>query len=151
MNPRDFIVVAEMLINGSDLSPAVCRTVIGRSYYAALNVLYSLLKELGIPLEKGKESHKEIMDLVAESKDANLKYACDILAQQKHVRVHADYHMDNLTVETPLKASQALRSAKITIQRVDDVRSNADQWREASHHMIYHAKNVLRKNLLHSP
>jgi hypothetical protein len=80
-----------------------------------------------------------IMDLVVESKDANLKYACDSLAQQKAVRVRADYDMLDADVETQLKAPRALKSARLTIQRVDDDRSNPDQWKDASHNMSFGA------------
>src|SRR5438094_749491 len=100
MDPRDFLALADTLINGPPPSPAVCRTVIGRSYYAALNVLTALVRELKIPLEKTKDSHNEVMIIVVESKDRNLKQACDSLARQKMVRVRADYDMDNQEVET---------------------------------------------------
>jgi len=64
MDPRDFLALAETLVNEPQPSPAVCRTVIGRSYYAAFNVLAALIRELKIPLEKAKDSHIEVLTLV---------------------------------------------------------------------------------------
>jgi hypothetical protein len=140
MNPRDFLALAETLISGAKPDPPTCRTVIGRSYYAAYNVVAALIAELSIPLEKGKDSHKEVVDLVAESKDASLKAACDSLARQKMVRRRADYEMDDNEVEKPLKASQALIFAKQTVAMVDRVRTNPDSWTEAKANMVAYAK-----------
>jgi hypothetical protein len=132
--------VAEALINQPSPSPADCRTVIGRSYYAALNVFFALVEELRIPLDRQKESHREVMDVVATSDDADLKLACDSLASQKMVRKNADYNMNNHDVERPQKAGQALLLAKQTIARVDRTRNDAALWSIASQRMLANAR-----------
>jgi uncharacterized protein (UPF0332 family) len=145
VDPRDFLTLAKKLIEEPDPSPAKCRTVIGRSYYAAFNVVAALVAELRIPLDKNKESHKQVMDLVVESKDGKLKTACDSLARQKIVRKHADYDMDNEEVGTVLKAARALLFAQSVIETVDQVRSNPVKWSVASRNIVDYARNILRK------
>ena len=86
-----------------------------------------------------------MIDLVVESKDHRLKVACDSLVQQKMVRNHADYHMDNRDVETVQKASLAFLVAKKAIETVDQVRSNPVQWSVASRNILDHARNILKK------
>jgi hypothetical protein len=142
MNPRDFLSVAETLIKQPSPSPADCRTVIGRSYYAALNVFFALVAELRIPLDKQKDSHKEVMDLVAESQDADLRFASVSLAAQKMVRKNADYDMNNHDVEKIQKAGQALLLAKETISRLDRTRNDAALWSIASQRMLAHARAI---------
>ena len=136
MDPREFLSLADALIRQQSPTPAVCRTVIGRSYYAAFNVIAAVLTELKIPLDKAKDSHREVMDLVVESQDANLKFACDSLAHQKMVRKKADYDMDNLDVETTQNASKAVLVAKRIIECVDRTRSNPVLWQNASGKML---------------
>jgi hypothetical protein len=142
MDPREFLLLATSLINDPNPSPAVCRTVIGRSYYAALNVIRALVAELKIPLDKGKDSHREVMDLVAESKDADLKKACESLARQKMVRKKADYDMDNRDVESVRKASQALIFAQEAIQWADRTRANPALWNSAAGNMLDYARKI---------
>jgi hypothetical protein len=145
MDPRDFLSVAAKLVAGPNPSPADCRTVIGRSYYAALNVVAAIVDELNIPRDKSKESHKEVTDLVANSHDRNLKAACDSIANQKMLRNRADYDMSNRDVETVQKASMALLLAKDAIRKVDGVRLNPDQWRVATHNIVEYARNIQKK------
>jgi uncharacterized protein (UPF0332 family) len=140
MDPREFLVLAETLIKELPPNPAVYRTVIGRSYYAAFNVMAAILGELHIRLDKGKDSHTEVLDLIAESKDRTLKNACDSVRRQRMVRGWADYRMENTQVETELTASQAFLFAKSTIQQVDDVRSDPQRWSQAKENLLEYAK-----------
>ena len=89
MNAREFLVLADELVNKPQNGPAINRTVIGRSYYAAFNVATAPLVELRIPLDKTNVSHKEVLDIVAQSKDRTLKQACESLARQRAVRNRA--------------------------------------------------------------
>jgi len=120
MDPRDFLDIANGLLTQPP-SPAACRTIIGRSYYAAYNVASSMVEELGIPLDKKKDSHKEVLDILVSSENQVIKNACDSLESQKKVRKDADYDMRNTFVETVQKASMALRLAKEIIKKLDRV------------------------------
>jgi hypothetical protein len=136
MNPREFLSLAQSLIEKWPESPALYRTVIGRSYYAAFNVLAAITSEANIQLEKSGDSHIEVMNIVADSEDRYLKQACDSLARQKLVRRHADYDMKNKDVETLRKASMAIVFAQQTIGFVDQARSNPDSWRVAKEKIV---------------
>ncbi len=143
MDPREFLVVAKSLIEGKNPTPAECRTVIGRSYYAALNVASELVEELRI-LPGNKDTHADVMDMVASSNDHTLKIACDSLKQRKMVRVHADYHMDRKDVETVKKASLEVALAERIIQDIDQVRADESRWKTASDNIKVHAKLLKR-------
>ena len=145
MDPREFLAFADRVISGPDPGPAGCRTVISRSYYAVFNVAVGMIEELGIPLDKAKESHKEVMDLIEQGKDHKLKEACIILANQKRTRVHADYYMNDPDVENVQKASRALLLARQAIEIVDRVRGNPDVWRNAADNIIAYARDVQKK------
>jgi hypothetical protein len=106
------------------------------------HVFFAVVAELKILLDKGKDSHNEVMDLLSQSQDANLKFACDSLASQKMVRKKADYEMDNHDVERIQKAVQALLLAQQAIERVDRTRADAALWRSASETMLAHARAI---------
>ncbi len=145
MDPRDFLDVAEILLENYG-TPATCRTVIGRSYYAAFNVAVSLLEELNIPLERQKDSHVEVLDLIAiPSKDPHLKTACDSIASLKKIRKLADYNMNDSGPDSVQKASRSMLVAEQAIKLLDQVHSDPAQWKAASDNMVDHARNVLRK------
>jgi hypothetical protein len=145
MDPRDFLLVAKSLGEGKNPSPAECRTVIGRSYYAALNVASGLMDELNIPRDKSKDAHNDVLDIVAASKDLTLKSACDSLRQRKMVRVHADYRMDSRDVETVRKASMEVALAEKIIRDFDQIRADESRWKIASDNIKVHAKDVLKR------
>jgi hypothetical protein len=145
MDPREFLDVAKSLIDGPNPSPAACRTVIGRSYYAAFNVACELVDELQIPLDKAKDSHSEILDIIVASQDHKLKGACDLLKARKAVRVHADHRMDKTDVEGTVKAGREYLLALNIISTFEQVRANETQWKAASDNMKEHAKTVLKK------
>jgi uncharacterized protein (UPF0332 family) len=140
MDPLDFLGLAESLVEGPSAGPAVFRTVIGRSYYAAFNVVAALTHEANIRLDKSKDSHREVLDIVADSNNPILKKACESLARQKMIRARADYEMNDVEVETRIKASRAVIFAKETIKQVDQVRSNKESWRQAKENMVACAK-----------
>jgi hypothetical protein len=145
MNPRDFLVVARKLLDEKQPSPACCRAAIGRSYYAAFNVALGLVNELGIPLDKAKNSHDAVIEVIIDSEDNELKEICDILRARKRMRTLADYNMNDSTVENPQKAGQEILLAESLIRKIDGVRKNQVKWTVASSKMIWHARHTRKK------
>ena len=143
MDPRDFLACARSLFDppagAPPPSPADCRSAISRSYYAALNVAAALVDGLKIPLDKQKESHKHVTDLVASGQD-DLVQACTLLAFQKEVRKLADYDMGNPDVETRLKASQSFLACARIIDLIDAVRNDKGRWKIAAARIRRQAK-----------
>jgi hypothetical protein len=145
MNPRDFLAVARTLLDEKQPSAACCRASIGRSYYAAFNVALGLVNELGIPLDKAKNSHDAVIEVILDSEDSDLKEICDILKARKRMRTLADYNMKDSTVENPQKAGQELVLAERLIKKIDGVRKNEIKWTTASGKMIWHARHTRKK------
>ena len=146
MNPKDFLEVARKLLADKQPSPDCCRAAIGRSYYAAFNVALELVNELGIPLDKGKNSHDAVIEVIIVSEDRDLKAICENLKARKRLRTLADYNMNDKTVETQQKAGQELVLAERLIKQIEDVRKNESKWTVASGKMIWHARNTHKKN-----
>jgi hypothetical protein len=144
MDPREFLGLAKDLLDATPNAVA-CRTAIGRSYYAALNVALSMLSELNIRLDRDEDSHKRLAQILDSSENPDLKRACVRLANQKNLRKLADYDMGNASVETSQKAGLVFQLAKQTIEELDRVHSDANEWKEASEKMLAYAKNILRK------
>jgi hypothetical protein len=63
MDPREFLGLAKDLLDATPNAVA-CRTAIGRSYYAALNVALSMLSELNIRLDRDEDSHKRLAQIL---------------------------------------------------------------------------------------
>jgi uncharacterized protein (UPF0332 family) len=140
MDPRDFLNISKQMFDKDDPSAAECRSAISRSYYAAFNVASSLIHELRISLDKQKDSHKEVIDLIAKGNDKRLERACHILLIQKELRRKADYRMEETSVETRQKASQAWVITSEAIKILDAVRADQARWDAASAEIIKAAR-----------
>jgi hypothetical protein len=139
MDPRDFLCFAKSLVNAKPDAVA-CRIAIGRSYYAVFNVALGMLKELGIPLDKQKDSHWEVARILEFSGDPDIRNACGALTALKAQRKSADYEMDDANVETPQKAGLAVLLAERAIKQLDGVHADAKRWATASANMIKGAR-----------
>jgi uncharacterized protein (UPF0332 family) len=147
MDSAEFLDVAKFLVELDNPSPAECRTAISRAYYGVFNVIKDLLIELRVPLEKQKDSHKEVLDIVVQSGDATLKQVCDSLGHIKTKRKDADYDMKVRDVETRAVASRELCLARDLIRKIQKVRTDGPTWIAASSNIVDHARNVLKKHV----
>jgi hypothetical protein len=146
MDSAEFLDVAKFLVERDNPSPAECRTAISRAYYGVFNVVNDILIELRIPLDKQKDSHKEVLDIV-QSGNATFKQVCDSLGHLKIKRKDADYEMKARDVETKAVASRELSLAWGMIGKIQKVRNDRPAWIAASANIVAHARNVLRKHI----
>jgi hypothetical protein len=142
MDPRDFLTLAKTLLERQTPTPADCRTAISRSYYAALLVAKSLVEEIGIPLNKVRDSHSQVVDVLAGSDDRVLKGACDRLSGRKAVRVNADYNLQDFQVETVEKAGMEVCLAQGIIDDFDKFRRDERRWKLGSQKMTANAHAI---------
>jgi uncharacterized protein (UPF0332 family) len=147
MDPREFLSIAESILDLNKPSAEECRTAISRSYYAAFNDAQALLTELRIPLEKATSSHNEVLDIIVESRNPTLKRVCDSLVARKKKRVDADYRMEAIDVETTQVAGRELCLARGLITQIDNVLKDQPAWSMASANIRAYARDVLRKTI----
>jgi len=95
MDPKDFLKVAKNLLKND--SPANCRTVFNRSYYAAYNVGVDLLVDAGISITKNASGHGQVNNYLGNCgvrKIEEIQSKLTILANQ---RIKADYRLNERT------------------------------------------------------
>jgi hypothetical protein len=146
MDPREFLAFAKDLLDATPDAVA-CRTAIGRSYYAAPNVVMSMLAQINIRMDRDENSHMRLTQILDNSGDPILKRASGRLGSMKTFRRLADYDMGNASLETAQKAGMVFLLAAEAIELLDRASSDPDAWEEASEAMREYARNTLRKNV----
>lgn len=106
MNPKDFLDTARGLLETD--SPANCRTVFNRSYYAAYNVGVNLLENAGITIKKSAAGHGEINNYLGNCGIREIEEAQSKLSILASDRIKADYRLNEKAVEKPKNAEKAL-------------------------------------------
>jgi len=122
VDPRDFLDTAKGLLKSD--SPANCRSVFNRSYYAAYNVGVSLLEEAGIPIKKNASGHGELDKYLANCGINEIKEAQTKLSFLASQRIRADYRLNEKAVEKHTNAEKAFLSSKSIIEVFTQFDSN---------------------------
>jgi hypothetical protein len=86
-------LAGELFASSRPKSEALCRNIIGRSYYAAYHMALSLFADLGLPRSS---DHKDASRWLIESGDANGKKAGRALETLYAARRQADYDLTTL-------------------------------------------------------
>ncbi len=120
MNPRDFLDTAKDLLEKD--SPANCRSVFNRSYYAAYNVGVNLLEDAGVTITKNATGHGQVRNYLGNCGIREIKEAQSRLSMLASERNKADYRLKVKTVEKLENAKKAL----ITSERIIDAFAQFD-------------------------
>ena len=98
MKPVDFLDLAEHLLSHG--TEAALRTAVSRAYYGAFHRAVLLIREMGVALPIGPESHQKVRFCLMEAGDASSLYAGDMLQSLRQDRNVADYDLiDNSTFD----------------------------------------------------
>ena len=92
MAPTDFLELAARLM--ADGTEAAYRTAVSRAYYGAFHAAVMLIKEMGVSLPIGPESHQKVRYCLMESGEAAGVQAGDSLQILRQDRNRADYDLD---------------------------------------------------------
>ena len=91
MKPADFLDLAEhLLTHGTE---AALRTAVSRAYYGAFHRAVLLIREMGVALPVGPESHQKVRFCLMESGEASSLRAGDMLQSLRQDRNLADYDL----------------------------------------------------------
>jgi hypothetical protein len=125
MNPQEFYKVAQGIVSGSPPpGPALCRTAIGRAYFAALNVAVETLASLDVSCGGGAQKHGRTVRYLYASDDEHLKTALVAIDNLRTERNIVDYQMDRSDTEKVVKARKAVEAAKKVIDLLDKFESD---------------------------
>lgn len=117
MNPRDFQQLARTLV--ASTSPAQLRTAISRAYYAAYNVGVEFLEDMGFAISKTSKGHTQVEYRLNNSGNADVKNVAVQLGTLRIKRNHADYKLQDRTVENQKNAQALVQQATNMIQTLD--------------------------------
>jgi hypothetical protein len=129
MEPREFLRLAGHLVvtQSPAASTSHFRTAIGRAYYAAFNFTCNVLAELGFPASEGPKAHILAARLLQQSGDHELATTGGLLDDLHGVRIKADYHPWNPTVETKESAQAAVETAQDIFGGLDSFLISVDR------------------------
>lgn len=127
MRAKEFAGVASRLSQIPTAGPADFRTSISRAYYAAYNVVVEILSQIGTAPHGGPGGHSEVANCLIASGDAAVEEAGRALSDLHTRRIHADYRMARIDVETRTSAQSACEIAHDIIRELESF--GADQAR----------------------
>ena len=118
MNPKEFQHLASRLAEHG-VSASEFRTAISRAYYAAFNLGFNLLKELGFNIANNREAHKQVYYHFNNSGDSDLIEVATKIDDLRTNRNHADYHLDRDDVEKKQNVKAIVYSAARLIKTME--------------------------------
>jgi uncharacterized protein (UPF0332 family) len=120
MQPQSFLDLAERLI-ASEKNPAGFRSAISRAYYGAFLQAEDFLRRMNVFLAKDKK-HQEIVQILADTGDADVNEASSMLGDLRDERNRADYKMDDKDAEIEAHAQQCVDNAKDLVAKLNGCR-----------------------------
>jgi hypothetical protein len=126
MDPVRFLDLAKVL-KGGTASAEMCRTAIGRAYYAAFNVGVEALLAIGIQPSQSPSGHGELRNCLGACNDPELRRANARLSTLHSRRIRADYEMSDPVVETRAEADTACHEATEVINLFNKLRHDVSK------------------------
>jgi hypothetical protein len=142
MDAARFLDLAKVL-KGGTASAEMCRTAIGRAYYAAFNVGVEALVAIGIRPSQNPSGHGELRNCLGASSDPELRRANARLGVLLSRRIRADYDLSDPVVETRAEADTACHEADEAISLLTRLRHDASK-DVARDEMKRYARDILR-------
>lgn len=127
MDPRNFLQTAKSLLK--DDTPANCRTVFSRSYYAAYNIGVELLESAGITIAKNATGHGQVNNYLGNCGIKEVEEIQSKLTNLASQRIRADYRLDKKPVEKIDNAKKALITSEMIIKTLESYDSNSGKKR----------------------
>jgi uncharacterized protein (UPF0332 family) len=141
MNPTDFLDLAARLVPSG--TEAAFRTAVSRAYYGAFHTAVLLIKELGVALPVGPESHQKVRYCLMESGEAmGLQAGISLQILRQH-RNQADYDLDKSSEFDAKRALQRIERARGILDLLQKCREEPARTRFRFKLRSY-AANVLR-------
>jgi len=121
MDPTEYLDLAARLI--ADGTEAAFRTAVSRAYYGAFHTAVLLIKEMGVSLPVGLESHQKVRYCLMESGEAPGLQAGDTLQVLRQDRNRADYDLDKSATFNARSALQRINRARAVLGLLQNCRA----------------------------
>src|SRR5271165_6533938 len=141
MNPTDFLDLARRLVTSG--TEAAFRTAVSRAYYGAFHSAVLLIREMGVSLPVGPESHQKVRFCLMESAERPGLQAGDSLQILRKHRNQADYDLDESTIFGAASTLRRIERARDIINLLQECREEPARSRFRVKLRDY-AANVLR-------
>ena len=141
MDPDDFLALAAQL--NSLGAEAALRTAVSRAYYSAFHSAVALIKEMGVALPVGPESHHKVRYCLMESGEPDGLAAGTSLQTLRKYRNVADYDLAASAEFNATKVRDCIGQARLIIDRLQRCREGGSGMRFRVKLRDY-AANVLR-------
>ncbi len=135
MRAKEFAGVASRLSQIPTAGPADFRTSISRAYYAAYLVAVEVLTQMGSVLQAGPGGHSEVANCLIASGDNAVSEAGRAMSDLHTRRIHADYRMARIDVETKTSAQSACEIAHDIIRELELFGADQARWQAAKPNM----------------
>jgi hypothetical protein len=142
MDAARFLDLAKVL-KGGTANAEMCRTAIGRAYYAAFNVGVEALVAIGIQPSRSPSGHGELRNCLGASSDPELRRANARLGVLHSRRIRADYDLSDPVVETRAEADTACHEADEVISLLTKLRHDVSK-DVARGEMKRYARDILK-------
>ncbi len=141
MDPNDFLALAAQLISlGAE---AALRTAVSRAYYGAFHSAVALIREMGVALPVGPESHQKVRYCLMESGElSGLEAGTALQTLRKH-RNRADYDLAASSEFNTTKVRNYINQSRLIIDQLQRCREEPARTRFRVGLRNY-AANVLR-------
>lgn len=113
IEPRDILRDARQLA-GAAMTEARRRTILNRTYYAALHYLKSHPCAVGFRDRPERSIHRSLVKYLAQSSDRTVLHCANLLIRLRTRREIADYYLTDTI--TPVMAEEALEDASEIIE-----------------------------------
>ncbi len=129
MDAHQFLAVAGDLVESVRSDPAqpnagaMCRTAVGRAYYALFLLAREFVSDLDIETRSVPSIHALLEQALRNSGVLSLARIGNALGELRDQRTDADYEMRDTTVETVENAGDVLDDAKAAILQLDLIRA----------------------------
>lgn len=129
MDAHQFLALAEDLVASVRSNPdqpnarALCRTAVGRAYYALFLLARELVSDVGIDMRSIPSVHVTLAEALQYSGVLSLTRISEALNVLRSQRTDADYEMRNGKVETLENAEDVYNRARLAVLQLDLIRA----------------------------
>lgn len=147
MNPRDFLLVAVDLLEGT--RQADWRTAVSRAYYAAFLVAVELFREAGFVLPPDQKAHQYVYERLNNCGRTEVIDAAERLRDLRIWRNRADY-----SLQQPLEEEDAfdqVASAQRAVRLLDDLAASETVLAQVIQAMRVYERDVRKEVTFREP
>jgi uncharacterized protein (UPF0332 family) len=131
MRPKLFLDLARSLVEISPTDQQAApsyRTAISRSYYSAYHAAVDFLNIMDFEITEPSRGHDSVKQVFNFCGDPTARFIRGLLATLHTQRRHADYHLNDLSIEDSRTAEAPCEQADEVFTKIETCRSSTTQF-----------------------